>query len=94
MNKQELIDALASKLGFNRVEAEKVLHGFVDVITDTLKKGQEVNISGFGSFVVSDRSARMGVNPQKPEEKIQIPATKVPKFRAGKNLKDAVRMSS
>ena len=94
MNKQELIDLLSAKLGVGRQEAEKVLHGFVEVVTDALKKGQEVNISGFGSFVVSDRSARMGVNPQNPEQKIQIAATKVPKFRAGKNLKDAVRMSS
>ena len=94
MNKQELIDALAAKLAVGKTEAEKILHGFVDVVTDTLKTGQEVNISGFGSFVVTNRSARMGVNPQKPDEKIQIAATKVPKFRAGKNLKDAVRQPS
>ena len=91
MNKQELIDALAAKLGNSRAEAEKALMGFVDVITDSLRTGQEVNISGFGSFSVSDRAARMGVNPQNPQQKIQIPATKVPKFRAGKGLKDAVR---
>ena len=94
MNKQELIDALAAKLNIGKTEAEKTLHGFVDVITDSLKLGQEVNISGFGSFMVSNRSARMGVNPQNPEQKIQIAATKVPKFRAGKNLKDAVRMGN
>ena len=95
MNKQELIDALNAKLNLNnKGEAEKILQGFVDVVTDALKVGQEVNISGFGSFVVVARSARMGVNPQNPEQKIQIAATKVPKFRAGKNLKDAVRMSS
>ena len=91
MNKQELIDALATKLTVGKTEAEKILHGFVEVVTETLKAGQEVNISGFGAFVVTNRSARMGVNPQKPDEKIQIAATKVPKFRAGKNLKDAVR---
>ena len=91
MNKQELIEALATKLNVGKQEAENVLHAFVDVVTDGLKAGVEVNISGFGSFVVIERSARMGVNPQKPDEKIQIPATKVPKFRAGKNLKDAVR---
>ena len=91
MNKQELIDALATKLAVGKSEAEKVLHGFVEVITDSLKNGQEVNISGFGVFLVSNRSARMGVNPQKPDEKIQIAATKVPKFRAGKNLKEAVK---
>ncbi len=91
MNKQELIDALSNKMGTNKQEAEKALEGFVDVVTETLKNGGEVNISGFGAFVVMARSARMGVNPQHPEQKIQIPATKVPKFRAGKNLKDAVR---
>lgn len=94
MNKQELIDALVVKLGSNKTEAEKLLHGFVEVITEALKSGQEVNISGFGLFMVSNRSARMGVNPQNPEQKIQIAATKVPKFRAGKNLKDAVRMGN
>jgi DNA-binding protein HU-beta len=91
MNKQELIDALAAKLGGSRVEADKALQAFVDVITESLRTGQEVNISGFGAFSVSDRAARMGVNPQNPEQKIQIAATKVPKFRAGKGLKDAVR---
>jgi DNA-binding protein HU-beta len=93
MNKQELIDTLAAKLSVGKTDAEKILHAFVDVITDTLKSGNEVNISGFGAFVVTNRSARMGVNPQNPTEKIQIPATKVPKFRAGKNLKEAVRAS-
>jgi DNA-binding protein HU-beta len=92
MNKQELIEALATKLGSNKHEAEKTLEGFVEVITDALKIGGVVNISGFGSFSVSARSARMGVNPQNPQQKIQIAATRVPKFRAGKNLKDAVRM--
>jgi len=94
MNKQELIDAIAVKMNVGKSEAENILHGFVDVITDALKNGKEVAISGFGSFVVVSRSARMGVNSQHPEQKIQIAATKVPKFRAGKNLKDAVRMSS
>jgi DNA-binding protein HU-beta len=91
MNKQEVIDALAAKLGGSRAEAEKALEAFVGVVTDALRTGQEVNISGFGSFSVSNRAARMGVNPQNPAQKIQIAATKVPKFRAGKGLKDAVR---
>jgi DNA-binding protein HU-beta len=91
MNKQEVIDALAAKLGGSRAEAEKALDAFVSVITDALRAGQEVGISGFGSFSVSNRAARMGVNPQNPAQKIQIAATKVPKFRAGKGLKDAVR---
>jgi DNA-binding protein HU-beta len=91
MNKQELIDALSTKMSVGKQEAEKALQGFVDVVTDALRAGSEVNISGFGSFSVSDRAARMGVNPQNPAQKIQIAAVKVPKFRAGKGLKDAVR---
>ena len=72
MNKQELVDALAAKLSVGKTEAEKVLHAFVDVITEALKAGNEVNISGFGAFMVSDRSARMGVNPLHPEQKIKL----------------------
>ena len=94
MNKNELIETLAGRLGIARSEAEKVLNTFVDVITEALRRGDEVNISGFGHFEVSSRAARTGVNPQNPTEKIQINATKVPKFRAGKNLKEAVRGSA
>jgi len=63
----------------------------VHVVTESLRSGLEISISGFGSFSVSNRAARMGVNPQNTAQKIQIAATKVPKFRAGKGLKDAVR---
>lgn len=91
MNKQEIIDALSQKMGTDKATAEKMLTSFTEVVTEALKSGQEVNISGFGSFSVSERAARMGVNPQNPEQKIQIAATKVPKFRAGKGLKEAVR---
>jgi DNA-binding protein HU-beta len=91
MNKSDLIETLANRLGVAKSEAEKVLNTFVDIVTEALKKGDEVNISGFGQFSVSNRAAREGVNPQKPTERIQIAATKVPKFKAGKNLKEAVR---
>jgi DNA-binding protein HU-beta len=91
VNKQEIVEAIAVKMQVDKTMAEKILETFIEVITDALKSGQEVNMSGFGSFSVTQRSARMGVNPQKPDEKIQIPATKVPKFRAGQNLKKAVR---
>lgn len=91
MNKQEIIEALANKMQTDKHNAEKLLESFVAVVTEALKSGQEVNISGFGAFSVSERAARMGVNPQNPEQKIQIAATKVPKFRAGKGLKEAVR---
>lgn len=91
MNKQEIVDAIAAKMQVDKTMGEKILESFVEVVTEALKSGQEVNISGFGAFSVSERAARMGVNPQNPEQKIQIAATKVPKFRAGKGLKEAVR---
>ena len=91
MNKNELIETLAGRLGIARSEAEKVLNTFVDVVTETLKRGDEVRISGFGHFSVSNRASRAGVDPQHPTERIQIPATKVPKFRAAKALKEAVK---
>ena len=74
-----------------RGEAERMVQAFIDVVTDTLKSGGEVNITGFGAFTVTQRAARMGVNPQRPGEKIQIPASRSPKFKAGKSLKDAMR---
>src|SRR5579864_813127 len=93
MNKNELLEVLANRLGNSRSEAEKILNTFVDIITEALKKGDEVNIAGFGHFSVSNRAAREGVNPQNPTERIKIAATKVPKFRAGKNLKEAIKES-
>lgn len=91
MNKQDLIEAIAQKASLDKKEVGKSLDGFIQVIQETLRAGAEVGISGFGVFTVSHRAARMGVNPQNPAQKIQIPAVKVPKFRAGKGLKDAVR---
>jgi DNA-binding protein HU-beta len=91
MNKNGLIENLSAKLGVPRSEAERMLNTLVDVITETLKKGEEVSITGFGQFMVSNRAARAGVNPQNPTERIEIGATKVPKFRAGKGLKEAVK---
>ena len=91
MNKMELADAVASKIGMGKADAEKAINAMVDVITEQLKSGNEVSLTGFGNFSVSQRAARTGVNPQNPTEKIQIAATKVPKFKAGKGLKDAVR---
>ena len=91
MNKVELADAVAGKTGMGKTDAEKAINAVVDVITEQLKAGNEVSITGFGNFSVSQRAARIGVNPQRPTEKIQIAATKVPKFKAGKGLKDAVR---
>ncbi|MBI4049975.1 MAG: HU family DNA-binding protein [Candidatus Doudnabacteria bacterium] len=91
MNKVELAEAIAAKISLGRADAEKALNAMVDIISEELKAGREVTLTGFGNFSVSERAARMGVNPQNPSEKIQIAATKVPKFKAGKGLKEAVR---
>lgn len=91
MNKAELINYLSEKCAVSKKQAEDMVEGFVDVVTNTLKAGGEVNIAGFGAFMARTRAARMGVNPQAPTEKIQIPAVRVPKFKAGKGLKDALK---
>lgn len=91
MNKAELIGYLSEKVGVTKKQAEDMVESFVDVVTSTLKNGGEVNIAGFGAFMAKTRAARMGVNPQKPTEKIQIGAVTVPKFKAGKGLKDALK---
>lgn len=93
MNKVELAEAVAEKSGLARSDAEKAMSAFVEVVTETLRGGGEVSITGFGNFSVSARAARTGVNPQNPSQKIEIPATKVPKFKAGKGLKEAVKSS-
>lgn len=94
MNKAELIAALAERIqGISKKQAEEFVELFVQLVTDTLKSGGEVNIAGFGAFMAKTRAPRMGVNPQSPNEKIQIPAVTVPKFKAGKGLKDALKHS-
>ncbi len=91
MNKPELINTIAKKTGLGKKDVEKVLNSFEKVTIETLKKGGEVVLTGFGTFLTRYRSARMGVNPQNPSEKIQVPAVTVPKFKAGKTLKDALK---
>ncbi len=91
MNKAELITHLSEKCGLSKQQAEAAVETFVDIVTSTLKAGGEVNIAGFGAFMSKTRKARMGVNPQAPTEKIQIPEVIVPKFKAGKGLKDALK---
>jgi DNA-binding protein HU-beta len=91
MNKAELAQALAEKLSVSKREGEDIVNTFVEIVTSTLQKGDEVVLTGFGAFSVKQRAARTGVNPQNPTEKIQIPAVKVPKFKAGKALKDALK---
>lgn len=91
MTKDELIQAIASHADVSKKAASDMLEGFVDTVKKTLSSGGKVAITGFGTYSVSHRAARMGVNPQNPSEKIQIPAVDVPKFKAGKGLKDAVK---
>ena len=89
MNKAELVAALAAKTGDTKKSAEASVDAFVAVIKETLKKGEKVQLVGFGSFEVRKRAARKGRNPQTKEE-IKIPASKAPVFKAGKQLKELV----
>ena len=90
MTKDQLIDAVAAKCGLSKRQVGECLEAVLDGITKALQKDDKVAFTGFGAFVISNRKARQGVNP-KTGAKIQIPAMKVPKFRASKALKDAVR---
>ena len=89
MNKAELVAAVAAKTGDTKKAAEASVDAFVSVVKETLKKGDKVQLVGFGSFEVRKRAARKGRNPQTKEE-IKIPASKAPVFRAGKQLKELV----
>ena len=89
MNKAELINAVAEKADVSKKDAEAVISATLETITAALKEGDKVQLVGFGSFEVKKRAARMGRNP-KTGENIPIPATKIPAFKAGKALKDAV----
>ena len=91
MNKAELIEVIAAKAEVPKRQAALMLDGTLETITATLKAGGEVTLTGFGAFSARKRAARIGVNPRKPDEKIQIPEVKVPKFKAGKILKDALK---
>ena len=91
MTKAEIIAQLADAAGVSKVAAAAMFDGLISLITGTLKKGGSITITGFGTFRVSKRAARTGVNPRNPSQKISIPAMKVPVFKAGKGLKDAVR---
>ncbi len=89
MNKAELIAAVAEKTDLSKKDADKAVNAAVEAITEALKKGEKVQIVGFGAFEVKERAARIGRNPQTKKE-IKIPASKIPQFKAGKALKDAV----
>lgn len=91
MNKAELAARLADRLGVSKKQGEDFIEAFEDIVTAALVGGNEVTIAGFGTFSARVRAGRLGVNPQKPTEKIQIPSVTVPKFKAGKALKDSLK---
>lgn len=93
MNKAELAHTIAERVGISKTQGEAVIATMVGIIIDTLKKGGEVTIAGFGEWTARTRAGRVGVNPQKPTEKIQIPPVKVAKFKAGKVLKESLKGS-
>ncbi len=90
MNKSELINAVAEKAGLSKKDSEAAVNAALEAIANALSEGDKVQLVGFGSFEVKKREARTGRNPKNPSEEIQIPASKVPTFKAGKALKDAV----
>jgi len=90
VNKDALVDAIAKKNDLSKKDVETVIDSLLEEITSSIKTGVKVTLTGFGTFRVSDRAAREGINPQ-TKAKIQIPAMKVPKFTAGKALKEAVK---
>ena len=91
MTKQEFVDQIAQKTDLSRRDAAKAVDAFLETITETLKKGQDVSFTGFGKFSTQQRAARQGVNPRNPGQKVDIPAATVPRFSAGSSLKQAVR---
>lgn len=90
MLKRDLQEVVANKVGLTKKQAGEALEAMLEAVTSALAKGDRVLLTGFGSFEVRQRAARTGINPQ-TKERIQLPATKVPAFKAGKALKDAVK---
>jgi len=91
MNKESLIEKLAAEAKLGKKQAEEAIEALVKIIINEMKTGNSVTIVGFGTFSPRTRHARGGVNPQKPTERIRIPEVIVPKFKAGKTLKDALK---
>ncbi len=89
MNKNELVASIAEKTGLKKVDAEKAVKAFTETVAEELKKGEKVQLVGFGTFEVSERAAREGRNPRTGET-MKIAASKTPKFKAGKALKDSM----
>ena len=90
LNKKEIVEAIATKTNQNKGSIGETIDALLEVITEKIKGGAKVNFTGFGAFTVNERKGRTGINPQ-TREKMEIPATKVPKFKAGSVLKQAVK---
>ncbi|NLD18096.1 MAG: HU family DNA-binding protein [Tissierellia bacterium] len=90
MNKQELVAQIAEKSELTKKDSESALNAFIETVQEALADGDKVQLVGFGTFEVRHRKAREGRNPRNPEEKINIPASKAPVFRAGKGFKEIV----
>lgn len=91
MNKAELAQKIADKVGISKAQAEEAMNAFTEIAIDAMKAGGEVVLTGFGTFSARARKGREGINPRDPAQKITIPTVVVAKFKAGKNLKDALK---
>jgi DNA-binding protein HU-beta len=91
MNKATLAEKIADRVGISKMQAEEALNKFVEITVSELTQGGEVTLAGFGTFSARKRKGREGINPRNPQEKITIPSVVVAKFKAGKNLKDALK---
>lgn len=94
MNKVDLAEAISEKTGITKKQAEDAIDSMLDIITEKLQQDEEITLTGFGAFSARTRKGRIGVNPRNPSEKIEIPSVTVPKFKAGKNLKEALKNGS
>lgn len=90
MNKTDLINSVAQDAGVSKIYAERVLNKFIEVVGDELSEGKKVTVTGFGTFLVTKRREKVGVNPR-TKERIKIPAQILPHFRPGKRFKEAIR---
>ncbi|MEY4194511.1 MAG: hypothetical protein RLZZ226_879 [Pseudomonadota bacterium] len=90
LNKGQLIEAIAESANLSKIDTARALEAFVTTVTNALRNGEKVSLIGFGTFEVRERAERQGINPRNPAETITIKAAKIPGFRAGKALKDAL----
>lgn len=90
--KSDLVGHLAEKVGLSKKQSEDTIEAILEYITATLVRGDELTLTGFGTFLAKARKGRMGINPKKPTEKVTIPPSTVPRFKAGKGLKDRVNV--